>query len=290
MQNLGADTEHFKITLLKVSADDAGNVRLIDPGPGDDWVKWVSFSKTHFDAPSHEWQTIKMTVRVPKDAAFGYYFAVAYSRENETIDPRKPSLLGKVATLVLMDVYAPGAKKAADIGSFTLAHRVYEYLPADFEVKIQNIGNLTLIPHGDIFITRKGGTRDLASLEINKASGRVLPNSARIFAAEWADGFPHYAVKMKGGTPVTDKKGNLAKRLVWDFSQITKLRVGPYTASLLITYDDGTRDVPLESALTFWVIPWRLLLALVAIIAVVSFGFYSSFKNVGRRLRRKKRY
>lgn len=289
MQNIGTGTERLKITLLKVLTDNEGNVSLVDPGPSDEWVSWIHFSQTHFEAEPHVWQTIKMTINVPKNAAFGYYFAVAYSKENESIDTKAPNLLGKVATFVIMEVYAPGAKKAGNIGKFTSTHWMYEYLPADFQVKINSTGNISIIPHGDIFIEAgKGGGKNIGDVPINSGGGRVLPNSARIFMGSWADGFPHYEAYDKSGKPHVDKKGHLKPKLIWDITKIGKFRFGHYTAHLFMIYDDGQHDVPMESTLSFWVIPWRLILIFLAIVMLIIFSFYSGITNAGRRLRRRR--
>jgi uncharacterized membrane protein len=83
VRNAGSELEKLQIRLLKVTADNNGLVHLSQPSKTDTWASWVTFSKTTFDAPPGEWQTIKMTVNVPSSAAFGYYFAVEYLRANE---------------------------------------------------------------------------------------------------------------------------------------------------------------------------------------------------------------
>src|SRR5579862_3162982 len=75
VRNAGSQPDRLQLRLLKVTEDDNGVVHLERPGPTDDWTQWVSFGQTVFDAPAGQWQTIPMTVNVPKSAAFGYYFA-----------------------------------------------------------------------------------------------------------------------------------------------------------------------------------------------------------------------
>jgi hypothetical protein len=52
---------------------------------------------------------------------------------------------------------------------------------------------------------------------------------------------------------------------------------------MLLVYDDGTRDVPIEGAVSFWVMPWRLILFAIALPVVPSFLVYYFMK---RRMRR----
>ncbi|MBI2439455.1 MAG: hypothetical protein HYV45_02555, partial [Candidatus Moranbacteria bacterium] len=54
--------------------------------------------------------------------------------------------------------------------------------------------------------------------------------------------------------------------LKWDWNDASKLRFGKYQAKLLLIYDDGTRDIPIEGMVSFWVVPWR-------IIAIIIFNF-----------------
>ena len=71
----------LQVSLLKFGAfGDAGKPQLLDRGPGDTYFDWVKFDKTHFTAPSDVWQTVHMTINVPKDAANGYYYAVTFTR------------------------------------------------------------------------------------------------------------------------------------------------------------------------------------------------------------------
>src|SRR2546428_381371 len=73
-QNSGQD-EKLKVSLMKFAAfGDEGKPRLLDRSPGDDYFDWVKLDKTTFDAPNNVWQTVKMTIDVPKTAAFGYYY------------------------------------------------------------------------------------------------------------------------------------------------------------------------------------------------------------------------
>jgi hypothetical protein len=133
VRNAGSRPEKLQVRLLKVSADNNGLVHLSQPGKTDEWVGWTSFSKTTFDAPPGEWQTIKMTINVPKSAAFGYYFAVEYLRANEEApQPGQAVARGAVATFVLFNAEAPGAKREAQITSFTADRKSYEFLPATF--------------------------------------------------------------------------------------------------------------------------------------------------------------
>jgi len=258
--------ENLKVSLMKFSAfGDTGKPAIQDRGPGDDYFDWVHFSETTFTAPPDQWVTLKMTINVPAKTGFGYYYAVVFSRAGQ---PAKPAagqnvLLGSTAILVLLDVTAPGAVRNASIAGFTVDKHAFEFLPATFSIKVHNSGNIHLVPTGNIFIKR--GATLVATLPVNTAGGNVLPGSNRVFSASWQDGFPAYTEKVAGGQVVLDQNDKPVQYLKWDFNKASHLRIGHYTANLLMAYDNGKTDVPLEASVSFWVIPWRLLALAIAV-------------------------
>jgi hypothetical protein len=128
------------------------------------------------------------------------------------------------------------------------------------------------------------GGQQVAILDINPNQGSVLPNSPRNFLPEWSDGFPVYIPKIQDGKAVLDVKGDPVRELKWDFKDASKLRFGKYTAKMLLVFDDGQRDVPLEAMVSFWVVPWRILLASLVILIFVLIGMKSTLQNLWRRL------
>jgi hypothetical protein len=291
VRNVGTKTEKLQVRLLAVSEDNNGQVHLTNPKNSDEWVKWVSFDRPVFDAPSNQWQTIKMKIDVPKSAAFGYYFAVEYLRASDVApQPGKAVAHGAVATFILLNAESKGAMREAKIESLTADKKSYEFLPADFTVKVKSTGNVHVAPYGNIFIAK--GDKQVASIDINSDRGNVLPKGSRFFAASWTDGFPVYQTKKSAdGQTLADKNGQPQKSLKWDFSQANRLRFGHYTAHLVMIYDNGQRDVPMEATVSFWVIPWRVIGISIIIGILVVIGLWSSFgkfKNSIQKFRGKK--
>ncbi len=281
------DTETLKVTLMKFSAfGDTGRPRLLDRQPGDDYFDWVKFDKVTFTAPNNVWQTVKMTVNVPKTAAFGYYYAVVFSRVGDDVrqSDRTNSINGGTAVLVLLDAVVPNAKRSLSLDSFLSIHRIYEFLPATFNVKLFNDGNVHAVPHGNIFILQ--GKKQIAVLNLNDEQGNILPNSKRVYPVDWNDGFPVNQPVVVDGKVKLDKNQQKVTQLVWDWSQLPKFRMGLYTAHLFAVYDDGTRDVPIESTISFWVIPWRFLIGLFIVISIIGFGIYAAIRGAWRGARR----
>ncbi len=283
----GTETEKLNISLMKFAAfGAAGKPRLEDRGPNDDYFDWVKFSSTTITAPPNVWQTVKMTVNLPKTAQFGYYYAVVFTRAGDDTRPDKGAAIsGGTAVLVLLDALVPNAKRKLDLVSFGVTHRLYEYLPAHFNTAFHNSGNVHQQPKGDIFIKRGG--KLISTVPLNGEGGNVLPQSNRIFQNEWLNGFPVFEPKLQDGK-VVQKDGEPVKVLKWDFSKISDLRIGRYTAVLEAVYDDGSRDQPIEATISFWVIPWKILTVLLVLLVLIFAGFFFTGRGIWNRFRGRK--
>jgi hypothetical protein len=288
VRNAGTKPERLQVRLLAVSQDNNGNVHLSNPKPTDEYTKWVSFDRTVFAAPPGEWQTIHMNVNVPKSAAFGYYFAVEYLRASDVApQPGKAVAHGAVATFILLNADAAGAKREAQIVSFTADRKSYEFLPSKFTVKVKATGNVHVAPYGNVFIGK--GSKQAGNINVNAEKGKVLPGGSRFFVSSWSDGFPVYVAKTNAdGSPVLNKKGQEEKSLKWDFAHANKLRFGKYTAHLLMVYDNGSRDIPMEATVSFWVVPWRVIGIIVGILALIG-ALITYIIILRRKLKRAKR-
>ena len=287
VENTGTQTVKVKLSLMKFKANgNTGKPEIITPAANDESVKWVSFSQNSFDAEPNVWHTITMTIKTPADAAFGYYYAVIFSQDGgkpQQVTPGQHNTInGAVATLVLLDVNAPGEKRTLSVTSFRSAKKVYEFLPATFDITVHNSGNVHAVPFGDVFVGRGSGN-GLATLEINKPAGNILPNTDRVFEVQWADGFPSYQPKRVNGQVLSDKNGKPQQSLSWSGMNLGKLRIGQYHAHLVLTYNDGTRDVPVEGDVSFWVIPWRLIVAVILIPTVPAMLVYVLMKRHMRK-------
>jgi len=289
IKNDGTTKETLKISVLKFKAyEETGKPELLDPEEGDEFLKWISFSEDPFTVEPQEWKTITATWKLPPEAALSYYYAILFSRADTSteIESRQTVIVGGTAILALVEAKVPGAEREASVTDFSVEKRMYEFLPANFRVRLQNTGNVHVAPRGNIFVT-KGG-KDITTLEVNPYKGNILPESARIFEEKWADGFPVYVEKTENGKAVLDEAGHQVYELDWNWKDASKLRWGKYTAKLLLTYDDGQRDVPIEGEVSFWVLPWRLVLLAIAIPVIPAFLVYFFMKWRMRRAIAKK--
>ncbi len=255
VQNLTMSPRSFHIN------NETGEVQVDDTSPPE--IKdWISFSSPDFTVQPGQWFTQKVKISLPKDTGFSYSFALIISPK--TVQQKTESgrlLKGSVAVFTLVNVDRPGAVRKLDVVELETTKQLYEYIPADIKVRFKNSGNSIVQPYGNIFIQRGSeGTNPIAALAVNDNKGYILPGTSRTLTTKWDNGFPSFKTNTDGTTGE-----------VWDWSKIADLRIGQYTAKLVGVYNDGERDVPLEAAVTFWVIPWRAILALITFIVIVWF-------------------
>jgi hypothetical protein len=289
VKNGGTGEERLQVTLMKFKAYEAsGKPQLLEREAGDDFLDWVHFSESTFTLAPNEWKTITATFNVPETASFGYYYAFVFSRSGEgtMLKERETAIVGGTAVLVLLEARVPNALRQVEVAEFSLDKKFYEFLPATFSVVLKNSGNVHVAPRGNIFIDQ-GTTHDVAILEINHEKGSLLPQSNRAFETTWEDGFPLYVDKIEDGKTVRDEDGNIVKTLKWDWNNASKLRFGKYTAKMLLIYDDGQRDIPIEGEVSFWVVPWRIILGMLALALFAFLGVRSTLQNIWRKIAKK---
>jgi hypothetical protein len=286
IKNAGLSEEKLKIDILKFNAyEDSGKPALMDLESTDTFDDWVSFSEPTFAIAPEEWKTITATFTVPPEASFGYYYAFVFTRDTPETDlaPKQTAVVGGTATLVLLEARVPDAKREVAVVEFSTDKTMYEFLPTRFTIALKNTGNVHVAPRGNIFLKEWSG-KEIALLEVNEAKGNILPNSTRLFESDWTDGFPVYQVKVENGATVLDEAGNPTLDLTWNWQDASKLRFGKYTAKLLLIYDDGTRDIPIEGVVSFWVVPWRILVGALFIGFFFFIGLRSSIMKLWRKI------
>lgn len=275
VRNTSNATETLEAELRGFKIDPQTNQISLDQTVPADIKSWVTFANPTFEIRAGEVFTERLTITTPKDAGFSYAFAVVLSRKIEqAAQPGKPSIQGSVAVFTLINVDKPGATKSYDISSFISKRRIYEYLPTELTINLKNTGNSIVKPTGSVFIERMRGGKPLAELRLNPNDSYLLPDTTRPLKVKWNDGFPVYtSVKVADNAPET-------QRLTWDYSKIHKLRIGRYTAKLVGVYNDGQRDIPVTASVSFWVIPWRLLLMCLLVGGLLILGLVTLFRRI----------
>lgn len=265
IRNASTAPEELKIEAKSFKFDDLTGKVTLDETTPPEIAQWISFSAPKFTVNAGEWYTQKITINLPKESGFSYYFAMVISRTELPVATSAGQLLnGSVAVFTLVNVDRPGATRSLDMTSLTTSQTVYEYLPATIDIRLKNTGNTIVQPYGNIFVGRGGDVSNtpIATLPVNETRAYLLPGTERTLQATWSDGFPVY-------TTSTDTSGTQHTQLQWNWDRLSKFKIGRYTVRVVAVYNDGTRDVPVMREVVFWVIPWKAIIIVIASITAV---------------------
>ncbi len=192
--------------------------------------------------------TIPVTISIPEDAEpGGFYGALIISNEPSKTPDQSISetqsqtrIISRLASLYFIRVNGQ-VKESGKLDDFkTLGpQRLFnESKPDGFEFSYVNDGRVHLVPYGIITIKNITG-RVITTLPIDAYF--ALPNSTRYRAINWEDEAPRFYL-------------------------------GKYTATLSL--NRGYGDITDEKTISFWVIPWKVLVLVLVIILVVVTALY----------------
>jgi len=219
--------------------DETGSPEIVADGDlpaGASVRSWLNTIDS-FSLGSHQKQALKVRVDVPKNAEpGGHYGVIAFTGRVPGGNDEQVSVRVKTGILVLIRV-AGDIKESLSVESFTASSKhgtpwFIENAPIDFTVRLKNTGNVHVKPNGTIEVRNMFGGL-VGNANLNEAGGNVLPDSIRRFE-----------------------------------QSINKdWMIGRYTASLTAGY--GTDGQALTNEIDFWVIPYKPLLALLALLVTL---------------------
>lgn len=187
-----------------------------------------------------EQKTIPITMVVPQNASpGGHYGVVRFTGRPPELDDTGVSLSASIGTLILVKV-SGNVTEQAKISEMYAAkgdkqRSMFEYGPINIIEKVENTGNIHFKPKGTVRLTNIFG-KEVASYQLNEKGGNVLPGSTRKFEQTYNK----------------------------------KLLFGRYKAQADVVY--GSDNKILSRTISFWVIPYKLILIALAIIVLIVFG------------------
>lgn len=225
-----------------VAIGDEGQVELIDDSGDYSLSSWIQFSEDSRTIASKKQALIPFKIIVPENASPGGHFVSLIIRSNNagSIDSSGATLSQEIGSLVLLRVSGE-AEESLKISSFSTDKSFYEYAPIDFEIVMQNDGNVHLKPIGKITINNIFGQK---VDEIEVTSKNVLPEASRKLDAKWDPGF----------------------------------LFGKYTATTSLVY--GLDDEIVTSTTTFLVIPIKLTLTVLFVLVFTLGLLYVARKRI----------
>lgn len=201
---------------------------------------WLGATQSVTLAPEQR-ETIPVTINIPQDASpGGHYGVIRFTGASPELEGTGVSLSASVGTLVLVNV-SGDVKESAKIAELFVSQKskrasLFEYGPLDLTLRIENDGNIHLQPKGTIQVTNMFGKTVYLS-QINQDGRNVLPSSVRKFE------------QSMGG----------------------KLMFGPYKLKADVVY--GSNNQITSDTVTFWVIPYKIIIGTILIIFLIVFAF-----------------
>jgi hypothetical protein len=216
--------------------------------------QWMNISTDTLEIKPLERVVLPFTINIPLDAEpGGRYGAVLLGNQPSTEEElaNNVSLGAKSGTIILARI-AGDITESAKINSFNTDKDFYKYPPVDFELVVENTGNVHVKPLGAIEITNIFG-KVVDEVTINEGLGNVLPDSTRKFSTTW------------------DREG---------------FTLGRYKAALSLKYGEQSENY-MTDILTFWVVPVKEVAIGLAVLVVVILLIILLIKSYNKRIVKK---
>lgn len=210
---------------------------------------YLKFPHPRFELGQNERARIAITIAVPADAEPGGLYgsvlvdtvAIKADGGETTNTVPQSAIVARIGTLFFITVPGEVAKdgKLKDFGTIP-DQKFFQEGPISFGIYYENNGPIHLAPYGEIRITNMLGDEvDFVQLE----PWFVLPQSKRLREVSWNREF----------------------------------LFGKYTATAQVnrSYDDVVDSM----SFTFWVLPWKIVLAAFAFVFVIVFIIRAFFRN-----------
>lgn len=204
---------------------------------------WIELPETNIAIPREESMDVEFALNVPDDAAPGGHYAaivVGTTPPNTSAEGGVLQVSSNISTLLFVRV--PGdVNEDGRIRDFFTAESLYDTTEALFTLRFENLGNVHILPQGDITLYNMWGkVRGVIPVNQGTDFGSVLPDSIRRYEYNW-----------KGDFNVFD--------------------IGRYRAVATVTYGETIRQND-HFETSFWVIPIKPLLSIIGALLIIVGG------------------
>lgn len=210
-------------------------------------ARWITAEPDEFILEPKEQKFVSFTINIPENAEPGGHYGSILATTKRIISEEisGPSIAQKVGALVLLTVSGE-TKEELIVKDFSCSS-FSEYGPIKFSIRFENTGTVHVRPKGFVTITDWQGKK---AADVVFPQNNVIPGAIRKIETSW------------------DKK--------W--------LAGRYTATLIGNY--GTANIPINpTVVTFWVIPWKISLAVLLALIIIIIFFYKTRRRWGAAVR-----
>lgn len=210
-------------------------------------ARWIEITRGVIELSPGESRTVPYLVHVNMRAVPGVYHArIRFLIGSNRVAAQEYT--GATSLLLTLEV-EDDARERLELGGFVANEPLVTSGAASFNYKLENVGNRSLAPHGEIRIFNRKG-EEVGSVPVNPEKKSIDASAKEQLAA------------------------------VWD----TAGRFGKYKAFLDIEYGEN-QLATVNDTVYFWVFPWReVLFALIGIVVLAFLGTYAMHtRSVARR-------
>ena len=208
-------------------------------------ASWITVDRKEIELVPNRNEKIYYDIVVPKDATKGEYnviIAFKSQTEDQTI-----AGTGTVSTLAsgtpILIKIGKDFVENAELLSFTTDKNFYEFPNVLFTTRIKNLGDTHISPIGEIVLTNMFD-KEIARIPFNQNTQSIMRENTGNYETSW--NFGEFLTKDK------------------------QLVLGPIDAKLVATYRTFQPGfAPLTAETSFWVIPWRYIVAILLIITFI---------------------
>lgn len=235
-----SDNRTFRLEVEDItgSKDGSSAVSLTGDVRGPYSIRdYISFPEDSFVLKLGERARVPVTVSVPADAEpGGYYGSVLVSTIQPSPDGESTSrspIIARVGSLFFLTVEGDIEREGKTLDISTVGNKWwYEKGPIDLGILYENTGSVHVNPYGEVSVTNIFG-EEVGFVELEPWF--VLPNSLRV------------------------------REIKWD----REFLLGRYTATAKI--NRGYDDIVDEVTVSFWVMPWKFVAGVFAVLFVIIF-------------------
>ncbi len=206
--------------------------------------KWVTVSKDILELEPNKNIKLQYTIKVPTDTTNGEFNVEIFLISENAYQQQGTAAFTNLAagTPILIQI-GDDYVQNAELLRFIADKKVYEKINVDFLTTIKNLGDMHITPTGEILIENIFG-QEVARIPFNKNAKSLLRDTLGNYTDNWT------------------QSGYLSPNKA--------IAVGPMKAKLMVTYRSFQPGFAvLGSEATFWIIPWKIILAILAAILLV---------------------
>lgn len=250
--NTGSAEQTYYLDTLFFEPKEEEGIPVFDPQKKSPLSDWILLPENPIVVEPNSFKEIEVSFLIPQQSASGTFFvALTVSPAKEEIFSEGASVEAKTAVLFFLTVLGETKEQMALL-DFSADKIVSSLGPEMFSFRVQNQGNVLLVPTGKIILRNVFG-KEVAVLPVNEEQGRLLPGKTRKYEEKWK----------------TYEQQSVMQKVKEEWKNF---HLGPYGAELSLSFS-GTE---ITKSIRVWILPWHACLSLVALL-VVLFVFHRGY-------------